>query len=106
MIDWRAIGYRVLVKVDEVSNEIETDGGFKLYKPDTVVDQEQGGIDRGVVVDIGPCAFRDEGGVAMWCDIGDYIIWPRYAGRAVRDDDGTLYHVLNDKDVLLKKHKE
>ena len=100
-----AIGFRVLVKTDVIEDKVDCGEGKIIYKPQQVVDQEQGGVDRGEVVHIGPMAFEDEGGQRMWCKVGDRVIWPRYAGRPVKDE-GVLYHVLNDKDILLKDNRK
>lgn len=93
------LGHRVLVKPIEVSNK--TEGG--LWKPEQTVDLEKSGVDRGVVIALGDTAYKSEllGG-RPWCKVGDKVIWARYAGKPVEDEDGTWYHLINDEDLLAR----
>ena len=97
--NWEPVGFRVLVKADVVEDKTESG----IYIPQQVVEQEQAGISTGVVVALGPIAFDDDGGPRFWCQVGDRVKWPRYAGRADISEDGTIYHILNDKDILLRE---
>ena len=90
------LGHRVLVKADIV--EEKSTGG--IYIPQQTRDQEQGGVDKGVVVAIGETAWQDLGG-KPWCKVGDKVVWARYAGKPYVDND-VIYHILNDEDLLLK----
>lgn len=93
---YKACGHRIMCLADVV--EQKTKGG--ILKPDQTVDMERAGVNSGVVLDIGPTAWKSEvlGGVP-WCKVGDRIRWPRYAGAIVRDGD-IDYHFINDEDVL------
>lgn len=62
--------------------------------------REQAGVDQGIVLTIGPTAFRDFGG-EPWCNIGDHVAYARHAGKWVKDpetDEDIL--VLNDEDIV------
>ncbi len=93
------LGHRVLVK--PVVIEEKTQSG--LYIPQQSVDLERAGVDKGEVVAIGNTAWKDERlGGTNWCEVGDTVIWARYAGKPVLDGEVT-YHLLNDEDVLAKE---
>ena len=66
--------------------------------------QEQTKIDKGVVVAIGPTAFKDYG-VECPLAVGDTIVYARYAGKVVKDEDDTEYLALNDEDCIAKVPK-
>lgn len=89
---YKPLGHRVLVMPQVI--EEKTEGG--IYIPQQVIDHEKAGVDKGVVVAIGSTCWPDS---PPWCDVGDTVIWARYAGKPVWDAD-TLYHLLNDEDIL------
>lgn len=93
------LGHRVLVKPKQI--EEKTAGGIII--PDQTRDKEQAGIDEGEVIAIGPTAFKDLGGFD-WVKVGDWVVWPRYAGKPY-EDEGILYHAINDEDILMRKVK-
>ena len=94
--------------------------GFKLVvKPDPVIEKTKSGIivatdkklernatTTGVVLDIGPEAFRAHNKAANfkdyvpWCQVGDRITYAKYAGKWVdgeTEEEPVL--ILNDEDV-------
>lgn len=92
-------GHRVLVKQDEIS---EVDKQYASARKAGLIVQtearEQAGVDSGVVIAIGPNAFKDFGGEA-WCSVGDRIAFAKYSGKVVEDGDDKFI-VLNDEDVV------
>lgn len=99
MSNFRPTGYRVLVKLDPV--EEKTESGFVLYTQ-SEKDRQQRGHDIGRVIALGPeCWNRKDlsSSGRRWCDIGDRVMFPRYAGHAFKDND-EWYHVMNDDDIL------
>ena len=96
----QAVGFRLIVKPIEVNEEIETAGGAKLFKPQQVVEQEKGGVDRGRVLEVGPDAYADA--KSAWVKPGDYVVWYRYAGRPMKDEILGDVHILNDMDILAR----
>lgn len=94
----KAVGYRIIVKPEEVKKAVETSGGAKIYKPEQVIEKEQGGVDKGIVVDMGPDCFSKM--ISKWCEIGDVVVWSRYAGKPMDDPELGLVHIINDQDVL------
>jgi len=103
-------GYRILVKPDKV--EETTEGGIVLAINKKL---EKTGIQKGVVIDIGPSAWKafrevDEKGKEhngeQWVKPGDYILFARNAGRFVYDpfepeeEDQNEYVIMNDEDII------
>jgi co-chaperonin GroES (HSP10) len=96
-------GHRLVVKaykhaeVDEVKKKHQD-----FLKTLTVVGTETRddvSVDRGVVIDIGPTAWKDFHGTP-WCKKGDEIIFAKFAGKFVKDTDNEDYCILNDEDVI------
>lgn len=91
------LGHRLLIKPIEI--EEKTEGG--IWKPQQTTEMERAGVDKGTVVAIGTTCWLDPSfGGKPWCKVGDKVVWARYAGKPVKDADGTEYHLLNDEDVL------
>ncbi len=88
----RVKGYRLLVKPDIV--DLTTPAGLVL-----AVDKklEQASQVRGYVHSVGERCWE---GHEPYAQVGDYIIFSRYAGKVVEDVDGEQFIILNDEDVL------
>jgi co-chaperonin GroES (HSP10) len=101
------VGYRVLVKPEEVEKAKDIGNGKMIYFADQSIDLARAGVDKGVVVEIGPCAYMDQRlGGFPWIKVGDKVIWARYAGKPVDvgpSDNYVTYHILNDEDILGKE---
>lgn len=104
-------GYRILVKPDAVEKTYG-EVGIILAQNERM---EKTGIQRGIVVSVGPSAWKafrevDDKGKEhngkQWAIPGDYILFARSAGRFVFDpfedtkDGKNEYLVMNDEDVL------
>lgn len=68
--------------------------------------REQAAVDQGTIVAMGPTVFKDFG-----CDntlqVGDEIVFAKYAGKEVVDpDDGETYTIILDDDVVAVLKKE
>jgi co-chaperonin GroES (HSP10) len=94
----KAVGWTVLVKPAEI--EKTSASGIILNAPNEE-DRVQLAQVFGQVVDIGPVAWVDEG--QPRCQLGDKVIFRRYAGEQFDGDDGIKYRLMNDKDVLAIK---
>ena len=88
------VEYKVVVLPDEVSET--TDGGIIITQDTHQVDQLA--QERGTLIAKSDMAFSD------WkCEIpqiGDCVLFQRYAGRMVEGADGNDYRVFPDKDVF------
>jgi len=68
--------------------------------------RENASMDKGVVLAIGETAFRDYG-IECPIQVGDYISYAKFGGKDVTDpEDGKVYVVINDEDVVAILRKE
>jgi co-chaperonin GroES (HSP10) len=105
----KAVGFRILVRPDPI--EEVSKGGIVLALDERL---ERGAQVTGVVLDVGPEAYRAFNKAAYgllywlfpmffyrpWIKVGDHIYYARYAGKRVLTPDTKeelLY--LNDEDV-------
>jgi len=93
-------GYRILVKPDPVENRSK--GGIIMAIDEKL---EKGGIQRGVLIDFGPLAWKAHDvnfSGKPWANRGDYVYFARFAGKFVQDpaDPDQEYLIMNDEDLL------
>ncbi len=62
---------------------------------------EQTAVDQGVVLSIGDAAWKDWGDGTPWANVGDKVVFAKYAGKIYKDpatkEEVTL---LNDEDII------
>ena len=95
----RPAGHRVLVKQDKLEQVDEVIA--KARRAGLIVEEDkrdQAGVDSGIVVALGPTAFKDFGGDA-WCAVGDRVAFAKYSGKIIQENDEN-YVVLNDEDIV------
>lgn len=85
--------HRVLIKVDVV--ETKTASGIVLAVNEK---REQAAAETGTVIAIGDTAFQDFKAEVV-PQIGDKVYFAKYAGKVVKDSDGTEYTCVNDEDI-------
>jgi len=96
--------HRILVKADKLEETDKTYVKAKqlgLHIPE-MDDRKraQAGVDKGVVVSIGPTAFRDFGAESP-IKVGDYVAYARFAGKHIEDPyTNEEFVALNDEDVI------
>ena len=102
MINYKPIGYRLLVKIDAVEDK-EPDGVYKtkggIFLPEETIKQEQLAQVRGVVIAVGGDAFNDSKDKVRKDDI---VLFQRYSGMRVVQEDGTFIDdlvIMNDRDI-------
>lgn len=104
-----AIIHRVVIKPDSLEDSDPMYASAKkagIHIPDLEESKrERAGVDRGVVVQVGPTAFDAFNGTGA-IKVGDYVAYARYAGKWVKDFDGVEYILVNDEDVICKLIKE
>lgn len=100
----KPILHRILVLPDNIEDK---DDAFKrakavgLFVAQNEREREQAAIDTGKVVSIGPTAFKDFGLDAPPITEGSYVVYAKYAGKAIVDPStNTKYVALNDEDVI------
>lgn len=109
----QAIGYRVLIKPIEAIKTLEAaeaelaptlaEAGFETKSEGQKL-REDRGTNHGVVIHMGPKAFDRLGGPEAWCDVGDTVVFSRYAGTRVEHPPGSgvWYQLTNDEDLAGK----
>lgn len=97
----KAVGFRILVKPDPI--EEVSKGGILIASDEKL---ERGAQVSGVVVDVGPEAYRAFNKAAgfedyrPWVSIGDHIYYAKYSGKRIIDkESGEEFLFLNDEDV-------
>ena len=90
------VGHHLLVLPEIV--EEKTTGG--IYIPETVRDKEQNGATRGTLISCGPNAWQAFDDGKPWAKPGDKVVFARYAGFIIDDDNGEKYRLINDEDII------
>lgn len=112
--DYRAAGYRLIVKPIEVTTGMEAAeksefqvlaaAGFET-KTAEQAEKEEIGRQYGIVVSVGGGAFKAEilGG-SNWVEEGDVVYFDRYAGLHVELPPGSkqMFRIMNDESILGK----
>lgn len=92
----RPVGRAVLVK--PYVTEEKTGGGIILTRE--TVQRDQMAEQKAVIVEIGPCAWRDE--PFPRARVGDKILFSKWAGYQMTGTaDGETYRVVNDSDIFM-----
>jgi chaperonin GroES len=92
------LGDRVVIKA--IEREEITKGGIVL--PDTAKEKPQ----EGEVIAVGPGRLTEDGKrIAMEVEVGERVIYAKYAGTEIRLDDEEFI-ILRESDILAKKVKK
>jgi co-chaperonin GroES (HSP10) len=92
----RPSGYKILVAMPTVKEK--TEGG--VIRPDSLRKQEEVASIFGVVVTMGPDAYKDEGKFPSgpWCKEGDWVVMRSYTGTRFKIQDQE-FRLINDDSV-------
>ncbi len=91
----RPLGDRVVV--EPVEEEEMTIAGGKLVLPDTAKEKPQ----QGNVLAIGPeVLVEDEDGNVVGPQVGDLVIYAKYAGTSFKSREGKEMLILREDDIL------
>jgi chaperonin GroES len=86
---------RVVVK--PVANEVKTKSG--IYIPDTAKEKPQ----EGEIIAVGPGRLTDDGlRIAIDLKVGDRVIYAKYGGSEIKEDDQELV-IMRESDILARK---
>ena len=90
---------RIVVK--PIEREEKTKAG--IYLPDTAKEKPQ----EGEVLAVGPGRLSDDGKrIAMDVKVGDVVIYAKYGGTEIKDEDtDEELVILRESDILAKKVK-
>lgn len=99
MSEWNTSGIRprgnkLLIRPEEVP---EISGGG-IILPTQAVEKEAMAQMYGTVIAIGPWCWKDE--PEPRCEVGNRIIFAKYAGEMFRGNDGITYRLINARDVV------
>lgn len=102
--------HRIIVKqhkLAEVNKDYKRAEAIGLYIPEHEdTKRAQAGVDKGIVISIGPTAYRDFN-VPCPINIGDTVAFARFSGKVIVDPkDEEEYVALNDEDVVAVLTKE
>lgn len=89
-------GYRILIALPEVQEK--TAGG--IIRPDDLRKKEETASIIGLVLDMGPDCYADEGRFpnGAYCKKGDYVIFRSYSGTRFKIKNRE-YRLINDDTV-------
>lgn len=88
-------GWRILVR--PIPNAPKTKGGIII--PDATIETMDLIRSVGQVKVVGPMAYGKSEMGGSWCEVGDYILYPRYSG-AKFSYGGVKFLLINDDEVL------
>lgn len=97
--------HRILVKqnkLEDTNKEYQKAKQIGIIIPEHEDNKRaQAGVDTGVIISIGPTAFRDFG-VESPIKVGDSVAFARFSGKVVHDpEDNEDYVLLNDEDICV-----
>ncbi|HZK40335.1 MAG TPA: co-chaperone GroES [Atribacterota bacterium] len=90
----KPLGDRVLIK--PLVEEEKSKGGILL--PDTISKEKP---QAGEILAVGPGATNKDGKIVpMTVKKGDKVVYAKYSGTDIKDDDDEDYLILSEKDIL------
>lgn len=108
----KAVIHRLVVKpvelevYDETEAKLKELGFVKAITEESKYHHTQ--IDQGVVLDVGPTAFRDyvqKYNLEIPVKIGTLVTYARHSGKAVKDGTQEVV-VINDEDIICVHQEE
>lgn len=96
----RAVNFRIIVKPDEIKRKTKSGIVIEYGSNEQL---EKGARVAGIVLDIGPAAFRAFGmdPENPWVKVGDRVFYAKYAGKRIIDTrTGEEVVVINDEDIV------
>ena len=96
--------HRIIVKqhkLEETNKEYRKAAEIGIIIPDHEDNKRaQAGVDKGIVVAIGPTAYRDFN-TDVPIKVGDTVAFARFSGKMIADPkDEEEYVALNDEDIV------
>jgi co-chaperonin GroES (HSP10) len=89
-------GHRIIVRPDSIPERQGT-----LYLPTTTREREKYAQTFGVIVAIGPTAWKAFDSGEPWAKVGDHISFAKYGGYLVEDPETKEhFRILNDEDCV------
>ena len=93
----KPVGYRILIALPEIE---KTYGESGILKIDKEMHKEYIMSIMGLVLDVGPDAYRDPERFphGPWCKVGDYVLFRMNSGTRIKID-GKEYRLMNDDSI-------
>lgn len=85
---------RLVVK--PLEKDVETFAGGELVLPDTAKEKPQ----QGEVVAVGPGRRENGDRVPLEVDVGDKVVFAKYAGTTYKTEDGEELQFMKESDIL------
>lgn len=104
------VGHRIIIKPDKIEEEQQLERehgalaatGFTVVKPGQQEKREKRAVTTGVVVAVGPDAWKVFKAEVPWAKVGDKVEFARYAGELIyHPDTKEELFVMNDEDILV-----
>lgn len=96
--------HRIIVKqhkLKDTNKEYRKAAEIGIIIPDhDDMKRAQAGVDKGIVISIGPTAYRDFN-TPIPINVGDTVAFARFSGKTIVDpEDDEEYVALNDEDIV------
>lgn len=96
------LGHRVLIDPNFEGDTIR-EGALKDFQfVGESVEMERAATQIGVIVAIGPTAWKDFHPGEPWAKVGDKIYFAKYAHKVVKGEEEKEYFLINDEDCMCK----
>ena len=89
-------GHYILVLPDEV--EKKTASG--IYLANETIENKQRDTTQGTLVAVGHIGWAEFNDGTPWAEVGDKVVYGKYAGRDMTGQDGKKYVLMNCEDIL------
>lgn len=94
----KAVGHYVLIEPDKAE---ETSAGGIVISLDTT--REQAATTQGVIVDVGPNAWKAFDDGEPWAQVGNHVVFAKYAAKEIVDPETEkVYFLMSDENIIAK----
>ena len=88
-------GHRILIKTLDVANKTN----MGIYLPSKSVEDHRAIASIGKVIELGNDAYNRDDMSSPWCNVGDYVMFGKYAGHRFKFGQAEL-RIMNDDEIL------
>ena len=82
----KPVGHRILIKVLDVANKTN----MGIYLPSKSLEDHRAIASIGKVIEIGTDAYKRDDMTQSWCELGDYVMFGKYAGHRFKYGQANL----------------
>ena len=91
----KPVGHRILIKVLDIANKTN----MGIYLPSKSLEDHRAIASIGKVIEIGTDAYKRDDMTKSWCELGDYVMFGKYAGHRFKYGQAEL-RIMNDDEIL------